>query len=162
MQQSNSHRKEFPFFSERSSQFYDFGESDFIRNSKKAKSIIIVNQSRKKNLVHQVHKKEVVRRKYLDLASPKKFNIFRIKSQERETVEDLIIGSNHELDKRKNSKCFKGLKKDSYNLSTFNHSVNSKNKSFREGVRKGDKNLKLKPYIKNYKERPFHIKLDED
>ena len=72
-----------------------------------------------------------------------------------------MIG-HHELEKKKKTKCFKDLKRDPYNLSSSNYSVNLQNQSFREGIKKCDKNLKFKPFIRNYQERSFRIKLDED
>ena len=40
-------------------------ESSFIRNSKKAKSISLINQNRKQTFVHQTHLKKAFRKKFI-------------------------------------------------------------------------------------------------
>ena len=89
-----------------------------------------------------------MKKKYLDFASPKKENIFRIKSQEKSIVrEDLIIGNNpQEVEKKKKVKNFRVLKKDISNASVLNCSkceIESK------------QSLNLYPFIRNYKGRSF-------
>ena len=63
----NKDKKNLPIVNARYLENNEISTSNFIRNSKRAKSIIMANQYRKQAFVHQSHLKEIFKKKYLEL-----------------------------------------------------------------------------------------------
>ncbi len=60
----NQDKTTLPGLSPKNIESYDNINSNFIRNSKRAKSIMLANLSRKQAFVHHAHLKEVFKKKY--------------------------------------------------------------------------------------------------